>query len=73
MEVPAKVKRAARALIRQFGDNFRLLGEYDGRDAYVFVFPPDLETGFPVVYLYDGENVEEVTGFAALGIVTSFS
>ena len=70
MNIPEQVKNEARALIEQYGDTFEYLGIYEGQEAYVFKFPEDSCTGYPIVYLYDGplsldvidsciENIEE--------------
>ena len=41
----------------------------DGRDVYLLEQPIDAETGFPFVYLYDGQSAMEITGFEALDII----
>ena len=41
----------------------------DGREVYLLKQPIDAETGFPFVYLYDGINAMEITGFEALDII----
>jgi hypothetical protein len=41
----------------------------DGREVYLLKQPIDAETGFPFVYLYDGLNAMEITGFEALDII----
>lgn len=72
MNIPESVIRAARSLVEQYGSTFDHLGEYKGREAYVFCFPEDCCAGFPYIYLLapDG-NVQEVTGFEALDIVNA--
>lgn len=72
MNIPEQIKNEARLLIEQYGDSFEYLGNYEGQDAYVFQFPENSDTGYPFVYLYDGKNVDEITGPLALDIIDSF-
>ena len=42
----------------------RYIGNYEGRDVFVRIPPEEDDsscTGLPFVYLYDGEQVEEVS------------
>lgn len=73
MEVPVEVLEAAKGLVDEFGSSFKYLGKYEGKDAFVFVFPDLTPYGFPFVYLYEkGKPVEKITGFDVLDIVCSF-
>lgn len=72
MEIPAKVREAARDLIERYGDRLVYLGEYHGAQAYYYRFPDDLDTGFPFVYLLKGESVSNINGFDALDIIRLF-
>ena len=55
-----------------FGSHFKYLGVYDGRDAWLFVYPDNQEIGFPSVFLYKDGTAQEVSGFFALDIISSF-
>ena len=53
MNVPEKVKEAAKGLIAMYGSRFKHLGKSDDADFYMFKFPDDEDTGFPCVYQYE--------------------
>lgn len=72
MKIPEPVKQAAQGLIDMYGFNIDYLGTYEGADVYMYHFPDDVDTGFPFVYLYDNDNVEEITDFEALDIIRLF-
>lgn len=74
MDIPVAVLQKAQGLIDLFEGDFFYLGIYEGCHAYKFVFPPDVCTGFPFVYLYDKthEKVQEITGHEALDIISEF-
>ena len=69
MKVPEQIKSAAKSLIDIYGDAFDYLGKYKGKDAFVFRFPDDANTGFPYIYLFKDDKVTEITGFEALDIL----
>lgn len=69
MKVPEQIKRAAKSLIDVYGNAFDYLGKYKGKDAFVFRFPDDANTGFPYIYLFKDDKVTEITGFEALDIL----
>ena len=69
MEVPAEVLKAAAKIVSQFGGDFAILGEYQGKEVYRFRFPENAKTGFPFLYLYKDGKVDFVTGWEALKIV----
>ena len=71
MNIPVQVKDEARELIEQYGDTFEYLGDYEGREAYMFKVPEDSCTGYPFVYLYDGKTATEVSGPLSLDIIGS--
>lgn len=71
-KIPQIVKDAASYLIELYGDNFDYLGKYEEADVYKYHFPDEICTGFPVVYLVKGNNIEEIGGFSALDILESF-
>lgn len=72
MKVPEQIKKAAKSLIDLYGDAFDYLGKYKGKDAFLFRFPEDSNTGFPFIYLLNSDKVTETTGFEALEILDSF-
>lgn len=69
MNIPKQIKTAAKSLTDIYGDSFDYLGKYKGKDAYMFRFPDDVDTGFPFVFIHNDNDVTEVTGFDALKIV----
>ena len=69
-EIPSAVLDAAKGLIDMYGVHFNYLGQYNGADTYVYKFPEDSCTGFPFVYLLDGDSITEVTGSIALHIIS---
>ena len=73
MKVPEAVIKEAQPLIKLYGKRFRHLGDYEGQDAWSFVFPAKIETGFPAVYLVKGSKALGICGPAALSIVRSFA
>lgn len=75
MKAPKNVARAASHLIKQFGNHFEHLGEFQGQDAWRFIFPRGSCMGFPFIYVVsadDPEEVFEVTGQHALRILDLF-
>nr|DAN35581.1 MAG TPA: hypothetical protein [Caudoviricetes sp.] len=72
MKIPKSVLKAAGELVDMYGSSFKYLGKDEGRDVYMFKFPEDEDTGFPFVYLCNGENVMELTGFEALDTIRLF-
>lgn len=62
MNVPEQIRTAARGLIEQYGDSFDYLGTFEGQEGYLFKFPENSCTGFPFLFLYDGNEVAEITG-----------
>ena len=73
--IPEAVIKEAKNLIDCYGDSIDYLGEYQGCDTYIFVFPENMETGFPFIYLYDkaSNQAMTITGFRALDILSSFA
>ena len=71
MNIPEEIKQEAKSLIDQFGCNFEHLGRIEGREAFQFVFPKDMDLGFPRVYLFDTNSkvATEITGFEALRLI----
>lgn len=72
--IPEQVINKAQGLIDLYGEDFEYMGVYKEKEAYLFCFPDDKETGFPFVYLFDATNdaAEEITGFKALNIIGKF-
>ena len=72
MEIPSEVLSAAADNVAEYGANFALLGELDGRAVYQFRVPAGDLTGFPFLYLRSASGaVEKVTGRAALRLLRS--
>lgn len=69
--VPKSILNAA-SVSKYYGNNFRYLGQYKGRSAWQYVFPENIDTGYPFVYLYADGHAEEITGTNALHIIESF-
>lgn len=72
MKVPEAVIKEAQPLIKLYGKRFKHLGDYEGQDAWMFVFPKKSETGYPAVFLEKDGQALGVCGPAALGIIRSF-
>ena len=62
MDTPKAILKAAKDIIKDFGDDFKLIGNSDGWDVYVLQLHEDREIGYPFVYLYKDGAVREVTG-----------
>lgn len=71
VKIPQIVKNAAKDLIEIYGDKFDYLGKFEGADAYVFLFPEDSCTGFPIVYLVKDGQLDVITDSPALFIIDS--
>ena len=70
--IPQVVIEEAKDLIDQFGENFKILGNYKGQDVFLFKFPENVYTGFPKLFLYDKAKdvAVEISGFEALNIIS---
>ena len=68
-DIPDVIKDVAKPL----GDNIQYIGEYEQKEAYMFFFPENTETGFPIVYLFDKNTniVEGKTGYEASDIINT--
>lgn len=65
-EIPQKVIELADGLTVKY------MGKYKGKDAYRTYFP-DLDLGYPDVFLVDENNsVEVITDFEALDMICEF-
>ena len=70
MKIPDVVLQEASETMEMLEGTIVYLGKIgDGRDVYLLEQPIDAETGFPFVYLYDGQSAMEITGFEALDII----
>ena len=70
MKIPDVVLQEASEALEMLEGTLVYLGKIgDGRDVFLFKQPIDAETGFPFVYLYDGQSAMEITGFEALDII----
>ncbi len=72
MDIPAKVREAAQWLVDRYSGEIVYLGEYEGAAAYMFQFQEDVDTGFPFVYLLNGDKLTEINGPESLDIAGSF-
>lgn len=72
-QIPQAVLDSAKELMESFGEHFYILGLYQGKQVYQFVFPEEIRTGFPFVFLYDKHTneVEKITGIKAMEILSS--
>lgn len=70
MKIPDIVLQEASETLEMLEGTIVYLGKIDdGREVYLLKQPVDVTTGFPFVYLYDGQNAMEITGFEALDII----
>ncbi len=70
MKIPDVVLQEASEIMEMQEGTIVYLGKIgDGREVYLLKQPIDAETGFPFVYLYDGQSAMEITGFEALDII----
>ena len=69
--IPLSVLDAAKGLIEMFGNTLYLKGNYQGKVVYQYVFPLNMSTGYPFLYIYDKQSntTTEVTGFESLEII----
>lgn len=70
--IPQKVSRAFESLIAMYGNRVEFIGNRDEVNYYMFRFPENTETGFPIVIAYKSGNVSDITDFDAVDIVASF-
>ena len=62
MKIPDVVLQEASETMEMLEGTLVYLGKIgDGRDVFLFKQPIDAETGFPFVYLYDGQSAMEIT------------
>lgn len=70
MKIPDVVLQEASETMEMLEGTLVYLGKIgDGKEVYLLKQSIDAETGFPFVYLYDGLNAMEITGFEALDII----
>lgn len=62
MNIPEQVKTEAKEFIKQYGESFKYLGNIEGQEAYLFLFPEEITIGFPFLYLLKNGEVIEVSG-----------
>ena len=70
-DIPQAVLHDASWLIEVYGCDFRKIGKYDGKIVYLYCFPENTETGYPIIYLYDeiDRKTIQVTGEDALEVI----
>jgi len=73
--IPQSVIDEAQDLIQLYGNTLIYRGVYNDCDIYQFVFPENMETGFPFIYLHDVEadQVLEISGSRALKMLRELS
>ena len=70
MKIPDVVLQEASEALEMLEGTIVYLGKIgDGKEVYLLKQSIDAETGFPFVYLYDGQSAMEITGFEALDII----
>lgn len=70
MEIPPKVRKAAKWYIEHFGERIKYMATENGKAIYYFAFPEDSDIGFPIVYLFDGNIVETIDNMDACKIIS---
>ena len=70
-KIPEQILNAAQDLIGRFGNKLAFIGKQGDSSVYQFRFPKNLDTGFPFVYIMEGDTVVSKTGFEALDIIKS--
>ncbi len=73
METPKSVQHCAQELVKAYGESFEKRGVYNGKQVYQYIFPQEIRTGYPFIYLYEEKTneVEEITGLKAMDILYS--
>jgi len=70
MKIPDVVLQEASEALEMLEGTIVYLGKIgDGKEVYLLKQSIDAVTGFPFVYLYDGQSAMEITGFEALDII----
>lgn len=70
MEIPKKIRTAAKWYIEHFGERLKYLATEGNQAIYYFAFPKDCEVGFPVVFLFDGNEVKKKEGIEACNLIS---
>ena len=70
-KIPEQILNAAQDLVGRFGNKLAFIGKQGDNSVYQFRFPKNLDTGFPYVYILEGDTVVSKTGFEALDIIKS--
>lgn len=70
MQVPDKVNKAAQSLIKEYGGSVKYLGKYQDKDAFSFS-ADDIDSDVVYAFLWDGKNVDTLSGMLAVDIVSS--
>lgn len=70
-DIPQSVLKEASWLIEEYGCAFRQIGKYEEKIVYLYCFPENTETGYPIIYLYDeiDRKTIQVTGEDALEVI----
>ena len=72
MDIPSAVQDQARFLLENYEGELVYIGPYQDHEAYRFRFSENMNTGFPIVILYQPEAdiAYEVPPYDALDIIT---
>jgi hypothetical protein len=71
MDIPRKVIEAARGR-KHLGGKLEVIGKYNRKDVYSYVYNIPMTIGMPELYLWDGNVVQVIEGEEALSIISSF-
>lgn len=72
MEIPKKIRIAAKWYVERFGERIRYLATEENQAIYYFAFPDNHKIGFPVVFLFDGSKVEKIQGIEACEMISKY-
>lgn len=73
MKIPEQILHAAQELTARYGNQLVFRGCYNDYSVYQFCFPNDLDTGFPILYLFDGKEVTTIQGSDVFNILNHIS
>ena len=69
MKIPEQILHAAQELTTRYGNQLMYRGCYNDCSVYQFCFPKDLDTGFPILYLFNGNEVTTLQGSETCDII----
>lgn len=71
MNIPPLIAEAVKEKLETEGGFVKYLGLHEGKEVYLSAIEGE-DTGFPDVFLYDGNEIEWFGGFDALDIASLF-